>query len=164
MQPKGLSWKYTLLMLALIPCVGLFLVCGLVAFAVGNVYITNNKILSEYEQSFDEAFHPIDTLVIVSKSLILPPPGNGSHCYYFVGEIRRYSGTQSEIRSFYANKKFILDFFEEESLQKFPYRYRRLSQLSDWGVSKTNFDENYYLVYMLNSKFNDYVKLDFRCQ
>ncbi|MEL6397447.1 MAG: hypothetical protein AAFR26_00005, partial [Cyanobacteria bacterium J06626_4] len=140
---------------------GVCLISGFLMFVAGEVYLLNNQILSEHERSFRRNSHPINTSAVAFKRLVTHPPGNGSHCFYFVGEVRTFSGDRKHVAGFYAGKQVQLEFFEQGQLQSFPYVW--LSQLPDWVNSQANSSENYYLIYSLNSKIDDYTSFDWRC-
>ena len=161
MRSRGVFWKLAIVTLAAIPLAGL---CSIGVFwgsVIGKVYSTNNQILDEYEQAFRKAAHPLDTSEVAFKSLVTRPPKNGSHCFYLVSEVRSFSGDQARIKAFYSEKQIQLKFFEHGQLDRFPYSW--LSQLADWEISKMNSSGNYYLIYTLNSRIDDYTGLDFRC-
>lgn len=158
---EGIFLKRALATLALIPVVVFCLLAGVLSFAVGKVYIANNRILGEYEQKFHTTPHPTNTSAVAFKRRVTRPTGNGSHCFYFVGEVRRFSGNRSSIEAFYADKQVQLQFFEDNQPdQGYPYG---LNQLSNWGISKTSSDENFYLVYTLDTRIDDYNSIDLRC-
>lgn len=161
MRMNGVFWRRAIFILAVMPLAGLCLIGIFFGFATGKIYSVNNQILSEYEQAFRETAHPLDTSEVAFKRLVTRPPGNGSHCFYFVGEVRSFLGDQARIEAFYADKQTRLQFFENGQLSKFPYSWLR--QLTDWEISKTNSSENYYLIYTLNSRMDDYTSLDLRC-
>jgi hypothetical protein len=161
MRARGVFRKRTIVTFAAIPLAGLCLIGVFWGSVIGEVYSTNNQILDEYEQAFRETPHPLGTSKIAFKSLVTQPPGNGSHCFYFVGEVRSFSDNQARIKAFYSEKQIQLQFFEYGQLDRFPYSW--LSQLADWEISKMNSSENYYLIYTLKSRIDDYTSLDFRC-
>lgn len=161
MRARGVFWKRTIVTLAIIPLAGLCLIGVFWGSVIGRVYSANNQILDEYEQAFRETAHPLDTSKVAFKSRVMRPPGNGSHCYYLVGEVRSFSGDQAKIKAFYSGNQIQLQFFEHGQLNKFSYSW--LSQAVDWEIPKMNFSENYYLIYTLNSRFEDYTSLDLRC-
>ncbi|NEQ46568.1 MAG: hypothetical protein F6K00_24705 [Leptolyngbya sp. SIOISBB] len=156
-----LFWKRAIVTLAVMPFASLCLICIFWGFIIGKVYSLNNQILSEYEQVFRETAHPPDTSKVASKRLVTRPPGNGSHCFYFVGEVRSFSGDQARIKDFYTDSQIQLQLFENGQLNRFPYDW--LSQLTNWEISKASSRDSYYLIYILNSKINDYTSLDLRC-
>jgi hypothetical protein len=161
MRARGIFWKRAIGTFAVIPLAGLCLIGVFWGSVIGKVYSTNNQILNEYEQVFRETPHPLGTSKVAFKSLVTRPPGNGSHCYYLVGEVRSFSGNQARIKAFYSEKQIQLQFFEHGQLDRFPYSW--LSQLADWEISKVDSGENYYLIYILNSRIDDYKSIDFRC-
>jgi hypothetical protein len=160
-ERKRIFWRRAIVALALIPVVLVCLLGGIISYAFGKAYITNNQILSEYEQEFHKTPHPTDTSVVALKRRVTQPPGNGGHCFYFVGEVRRFSGNRSSIKAFYADKQVQLEFFDHEKLDR-RYLYG-LDQLSNWNISETNSDENFYLVYTLETRNDDYTSIDLRC-
>lgn len=161
MRMSGVFGRRAIATLTVIPLASLCLIGVLLSFVIGRVYSFNNQILSEYEQAFRKTAHPLNTSEVAFKRLVTRPPGNGSHCFYFVGEVRSFSVDQAQIEDFYADQQIQLQFFENEQLSKFPYSW--LSQLADWEISKTNSSNNYYLIYILNSRIDDYTSLDLRC-
>jgi hypothetical protein len=152
--------RRSIIILASIPVVFLCLLGGFFSWVTSEVYVANNQRLREYEQDFREIAHPTETFAVAFKRSVLPPPGNGKHCFFLVGEVRRYAGDRSEIETFYANRQVQLQFFVDNKLKKFPYS--GLDQLSDWDVTQLNSNE-YYLVFTLNSRIDDYYSNDLRC-
>lgn len=150
-----------MIILASIPVVLLCLLGGFLGWVIGEVYIANNQRLSAYEQDFRRITHPTNTSAVAFERSVLPPPGNGSHCFFLVGEVRRFSGDRSNIETFYADQQVQLQFFVDNKLEKSPYRW--LDQLSDWEISQPSSNEHYYLVFMLNSRIDDYYSVDLRC-
>jgi hypothetical protein len=150
-----------LIALALVPVAWVCLLGGIFSYSVGKAYNRNNQILSEYEQKFHKLPHPTDTSVVAFKRKVTHPTGNGSNCFYFVGEVRRFSGDRSSIKSFYADKQVQLHFFENKQIDR-SYLYG-LDQLSKWDSSETNSNENFYLVYTLDISMDEYNDIDWRC-
>lgn len=150
-----------MVVLALVPFVALCLITGLFISVIGKVHVDNNQILGEYERTFRKIDHPPDTAPVTFKRLVTRPPGNGSHCFYFVGEVRSFSGDRVNIEAFYADEQIQLQFFDQAQLESLPYDW--LGQRADWGIA-TNSNKDYYLIYTLNSRIDDYLSVDLRCQ
>ena len=161
MRARSVFWEHATSKFAVIPLAGLCLIGVFWGSVIGNVYFTNNQILDEYKQAFRKIPHPLYTSKVAFKSLVVRPPGSGSHCYYFIGEVRSFSGDQAKIKAFYGEEQIQLQFFEHGQLNRFPYGW--LSQLAEWEISKVDSGENYYLIYTLNSRIDDYTSIDFRC-
>lgn len=159
---RGIFWKRIIFTLALLPLIGLCVIVIFWIYIISEAYAINNQILNEHEQIFNEITHPLETSKVSLKRLVIPPSGNGSHCFYFVGEVRSFSGEQTKIKASYDNEQIRLQFFEHGQLDRFPYDW--LSSIADWGISKVDSNENYYLVYTLNSRIDDHTSLDFRCR
>lgn len=154
-------WKPTVVALALIPVVLFCVPVGIFLFATGKAYITNNQILSAYEQEFHKIPHPPSTSEVAFERRVTRPPANGSHCFYFVGEVRHFSADRSSIEAFYANQQVELLFFGEHEPDK-DYLYG-LNQLANWNIPQTDSDKNLYLVYRLNMSIDENNSIDFRC-
>ncbi len=93
---------------------------------------------------------PVSVILLLISLLgyVRNPPGNGGNCFYFLGEIRQYSGSQSEISSFYEEKPVSVDFaINGKFSQQIPYG---LDDLSQWPIKSTSFsNQNIYIVYWL---------------
>lgn len=124
----GILLKRAIITLALIPVVIFCLLSGILSFAVGEAHITNNQILDEHEQEFYTIPHPTNTSAVAFKRKVTRPTGKGSNCFYFVGEVRRFSGNRSSIEAFYADKQVQLQFFNDNQLDQ-EYRLYGLNQL-----------------------------------
>lgn len=125
-------------------------------------YTTHEYRLREYKYEFSKIRHPLDTSSVAFESRVDRPPGNGTNCFYFVGELRRYWGTRTSIYAFYTdNNEVELEFVENGKLSaRVPYG---LSELSNWSISSANSQDNLYLVYSLNSDFDEFASFDLRC-
>ena len=157
----SIFWKRAIFTLALIPVVFFGLPIGVFGFAIGKAYILNNRILSEYDHEFHKIPHPPNTSLVASERRVTRPTGNGSHCFYFVGEVRLFSGDRSSIEAFYADKQVHFQFLDNHELNTgYPYG---LNQLSKWRLFQTDGDEDFYLIYTLNTRIDDYNSFDLRC-
>jgi len=63
--------------------------------------VANNQILDEYKTEFQALKHPKNSTQIYWFARVMNSPGNGGNCWYFLGEIRQFTGKKSEISSFY---------------------------------------------------------------
>ncbi len=161
MALKRIFWRRAIVALALAPVALICLLIGTLVSSFHKAHIMNNQILSEHEQEFRKIPHPTDTPVIAFKSKVIRPTGNGSNCFYFIGEVRRFSGNRSNLAAFYADKQVQLHFFENKQRDR-SYLYG-LDQLSNWDISETHSSKNFYLVYTLDSRYDDDNSIDLRC-
>ena len=124
----------------------------------------NNKILQQYVSDFQGIKHPSDTLSVAFHKGVHGAPGNGSNCYFFVAEIRESNQNKNTIETFYQNQGITILFLENgEFSQQVPYGFNKLET---WDLSSENVMDNLYLVYTLNTDFDNYHKntFDMRCQ
>ncbi len=156
----SIAWKPTPVAFTLILVVFFCVPVGIFLFATGKAYITNNHVLSAYEQEFRKISHPPNTSEVALKRGVYGPPANGSHCFYFVGEVRRFSTNRSSIKAFYAKQQVELLFFGDQKPEK-DYLYG-LNQLANWNISQTDSNKNLYLVYTLNMSIDEN-SIDLRC-
>jgi len=99
--------------------------------------------------------HPGGTVRVSSHQAVGLISGNGNHCNYFVGELRRYTGDPQTIADFYAAQAVPdlgLLFIENGEFpalgldEVLPYR---LDVLSAWLDSPAAPRDHLYLVYLL---------------
>ena len=158
---KNIYWQYILITIVLIPTLYLCFLIKVFTFAPIRAYVTNNQILSEYKQDLEKVSHPPDTSLIVSQSQVRRPSGNGNNCYYFVGEVRRFPGDRLAIKNFYKNQSVYVDFFDTQlDNQKYP---DEIGKLPRWATSQINSGANFYLVYILETRIDDFNSFDLRC-
>jgi hypothetical protein len=145
--------------------------CSLLSFTAGMP--VHNYNLSQYDKNFRRIQHPSNTSLVEAKQLVSRSEVNGA-CVYFVGQLRRYSGSRQEVQAFYANQvnntlpthdlKFL--FLEDGNFPVsdaacgylLPYGVR---QLSDWQISSSDLEGNLYLVYSCGSGESYF---DYRCK
>jgi hypothetical protein len=148
--------KYILLVPRVTICLTIFFVVGTFTFAIGSTYITNNLILNNYKNEFQQIIHPPGSSRVAFHSGVHGSPGNGKACFYFVGEVRRFAGEKSDIRAFYPSKLVELEFLENGQFsESVPYGLNRLSR---WYIPSTETSDRLYLVYSLNTNYDDYGK------
>lgn len=160
-EMKSILRKSIFVPLILIPVIFLGLPIGILIFAFGKAYVTNNQILSNYEQEFNKISHPSNTSEVASEYRVTRPPANGSHCFYFVGEVRRFSGDKARIKTFYSDKAVELKFLGNSEPKEI-YLYG-LDQFSNWHISQDNLNGNFYLVYRFYWSVDEDNSLDLRC-
>jgi hypothetical protein len=83
----------------------LLLTCGVLPFPVYRDILQHEYTLYREAWSLNQLKHPAGTNRIAFKKHVGLYLGNGNHCDYFVGELRRYTGRQAAIESFYSDKK-----------------------------------------------------------
>lgn len=156
-----------------------FLVIGGPLFFLGGIVMSNtlenNRILHNYEAAFNQLSHPDDTSRIYALSDVRRAPSNGDSCFYFVGQLREFSGSPKHIENFYspnnlsetfANGEFNVEFLGKGQFSiRVPYG---LNNLSEWPVEEDKVvDRNIYLIYWLIPDYlgqNASNRLDLRCQ
>jgi hypothetical protein len=144
------------------------LACAVLTFPVYRDYLLHEYQLFQESRIFRQIKHPPGSSRVAFKQHLGLFFGNGNHCDFFIGEIRRYSGDQQAIKSFYSEPAgmdisilFIEngEFPEDFRLNYFPYTY---DSLSDWLDSPNVPRDHLYLLY--NSGFLDLNPgRDFRC-
>lgn len=142
------------------------LCCGV--FSLPDTF-THNQKLASYVAAFQKIDHPLDTSHISFRSKVGLLAGNGNHCDYFVGEMRRFAGERQVIIDFYEGQEvggepLFVEFVEngefprETSLWSLP---GGLNNPHNWLDSPSVSLENVYVVYMLI--VGDDAGLDIRC-
>jgi len=161
--------KRTVLTLAS-ACIVLCLVaCVIVLAPVIGDTMAHDRKLRRYQAALNEAQHPDDTSLIRAEKRVGLYAGNGNHCDYFVGELRRYAGSRQEIEAFYAGVSieeyglvellFVEDGrFPEQARQTLP---PKLDELAEWSASAAELQADVYLVYVLVPGFD--AGYDIRC-
>ena len=132
------------------------------------VNIPNNQILDKYVTEFRHLSHPLNTSSIAFYNGIYRSPGNGAGCFYFVAEIRKFSGDRKNIQEYYLNRGIQIEFLEEERFglgnQPFdspiPYGYHRLST---WNLFDRELSPNIYLIFSLSGNYEQFDSFDLRC-
>lgn len=156
-------WQLLVRGLLLIPLVTLCLAvggtsCFLIVISASS-YVANNRVLNEYENSFRATKHPPNTSAVTLQSRVTRPTGNGQHCFYFVGELRRYQGTRASIQAFYKDQIEVAFVQNGKIGGVIP---SELKQLSNWSTSAAD-EKKLYLVYTMVGDFEDTTGLDLRC-
>ena len=156
-------WKCLVHGLLFIPLVAICLAVGgtlflLIVMSV-NSYLANNRVLSEYENDFRATEHPPNTSSVMVHSRVTRSPGNGQHCFYFVGELRRYQGTRASIQAFYNDKAQVAFVQNGKIGGVIP---SELKQFANWSQSAVD-EKSLYLVYTLVGDFEDTTVFDLRC-
>ena len=144
------------------------LVCAVLTFPVYRDFLRHDYMLYQAGRVLRQIKHPPGTSPVAFKKSFGVLFGNGNHCDFFIGELRRYSGGQPPIASFYSDitgKNVSLLFIEngefpESHLEGFiPYS---LDHLSAWLNSPDVPRDHLYLLY--SSGFIDMNPgWDFRC-
>ncbi|MEM4721638.1 MAG: hypothetical protein QXT73_06240 [Candidatus Methanomethylicaceae archaeon] len=119
--------------------------------------LRHNKELALYVTDFQELSHPPTTSRVSLKSAVGLISGNGNHCDYFVGEIRRFVGERRVIEDFYAGQDVrgndVRVVFIENG--EFPREVQwsippRLMNLQNWVESSSDLSGSLYMVYILD--------------
>ncbi|HEY9885459.1 MAG TPA: hypothetical protein V6C98_17780 [Thermosynechococcaceae cyanobacterium] len=156
-------WKRLVHGLLFIPLVAICLAVGGTLFLLivmsANSYLANNRVLSEYENDLRATEHPTNTSSVMVQSRVTRSPGNGQHCFYFVGELRRYQGTRASIQTFYNDKAQVAFVQNGKIGGVIP---SELKQFANWSQSAVD-EKSLYLVYTLVGDFEDTTGLDLRC-
>jgi hypothetical protein len=144
------SWITTLLASCLI-------LCAAFLFPFAKDGLLHDYALYRYARAFRRLHHPANTTPISYKKYVGHITGNGNHCNYFVGELRRYTGDRQVIESFYSGQDYAglgdgLLFIENG---EFPATGRDLlpygmDVLSSWLDSPGEPRDHLYLVYTFN--------------
>jgi hypothetical protein len=64
--------------------------------------LLHDMALNGYVRSVKAVQHPENTSSVAFRKKVGLMWGNGNHCNYFAGELRRYTGERAAIESFYA--------------------------------------------------------------
>ncbi|XHX80635.1 MAG: hypothetical protein RBJ76_12110 [Stenomitos frigidus ULC029] len=157
------SWKLLAHGLLYIPLVAICLAVGGTLFLLfvtsANSYLANNRVLSKYEDDLRATEHPSNTSSAVFQSRVTRSPGNGQHCFYFAGELRRYQGTRASIQTFYNDKAQVAFVQDGKIGGVIP---GELKQLANWSTSVVD-EKRLYLVYTMVGDFEHTTALDLRC-
>jgi hypothetical protein len=126
-------------------------------FPIYKDFLLHDYTLSREAAAFRTLKHPAGTSRISLKQYLGLYLGNGNHCDYFVGELRRYSGEPQAIRDFYSglrvadlgvNLMFIdASGFSERQMWALP---SRLDVLSQWLKFPLPEDARLYLLYIFD--------------
>lgn len=136
--------------------------------------LENNKILHEYETAFRQLIHPNRTSSIYAFGDVRRSPGNGDNCFYFIGQLREYSGKTLKIQNFYSTD-VIAEKFSNGGLNiefavngkfsdRVPYG---LNNLAQWPIN--DLKANHHKIYIIYWLIPDYLTpysthtLDLRC-
>jgi hypothetical protein len=134
----------------------ILLTCGVLTFPIYKDYFLHDYTLYREVNAFRQLNHPAGTSRIAFKKFLGLYLGNGNHCDSFIGELRRYTGEQQSIETFYSGK-IVADLgvgvtFVENG--EFPEQFRqwslpyRLDSLSAWLDSPAIPHDHLYLVYI----------------
>ena len=140
--------------------------CSLVALIVYifvDAHLDNNQILQKDITAMQSIQHPANTFSVIFQSGVYRSPGNGTHCHYFVAEIRRFFTSKNDIKDFYHEQHLIALFLENEEFSQYvPYGFNKLE---NWDLPTQTSIDNLYLIYTLKADFDNYHKntLDLRC-
>ena len=167
MVSKRISKPYTLSITSSLLATCLIL-CAILLFPFARDVLLHDYALHRYSQVFQRINHPANTSPVFYKKYVGLISGNGNHCNYFVGELRRYSGDRQAISSFYAGQDYTglgdgLMFIENG---KFPAAGRNwlppdLAVLSAWLGSPDEPRDQPYLVYTFHLDLDPVLEL--RC-
>jgi hypothetical protein len=149
----------------------LLLACAVLTFPVYRDFLEHDLSLNREIKAFRQIKHPPGSSRISSRKYLGLLTGNGNHCDFFIGELRRYSGEQKTIKSFYqSNPAAVNDdvgiiFIENGGLPAgiqfwgTPYR---LTSLSGWLDSPDEPRDHLYIISRIG--FIDFDPgWDFRC-
>jgi len=141
------SWVLTILASCLI-------LCAAFLFPFVKDSLLHDYDLYQYSQAFRRLEHPPGTSLVSSRKFLGLYLGNGNHCDYFLGELRRYSGDGQAIEAFYADRApadlsvgvvFVVNGeFPEKTWSWMP---PTLDSLSDWLDSPNEPRDHLYLIY-----------------
>ena len=145
---------------------------GIVILIVGAITsdtISNNKIIGAYSNKFKTIKHPDNTSIIKSFKYVKSPPGNGTDCFYFVGELRQTSSLESEIKEFYSKTKYhselSIEFADSDQFSEIvPYGFNNLSQFNIKDVLDEK--QKIYIIYWLIPEYllpDNQKMFDLRC-
>ena len=144
------------------------ILCAILLFPFARDVLLHDYALYRYSQAFRRISHPANTSPVSYKKYVGLISGNGNHCNYFLGELRRYSGDRQTISSFYAGQDYTglgdgLMFIENG---EFPAAGRNwlppdLAVLSAWLDSPDQPRDHLYLVYTFHLDLDP--GLDLRC-
>ncbi|HEY9691846.1 MAG TPA: hypothetical protein V6D15_06560 [Oculatellaceae cyanobacterium] len=153
--------KFTIISLtAIVFIASVGIPCLFVAWYIAS-YTAHNHQLSKYKDEFRKIIHPPNTSSVAFESRVERPTGNGDNCFYFVGELRHYWGKRATIEAFYAGQEVEFEFLNRGKFsQRVPYGFDNLSL---WSISSVNYSDNLYVVYTLNSDFEEFASMDLRC-
>jgi len=141
------------------------LLCGIVFFSS---ILTHNRELAQYAIDFEKIEHPANTSSVSFNRAVGLLSGNGNHCDYFVGEMRRFTGERQELVIFYADqevagKSVRIEFVENGEFARLD-RWslpNGLDHPQGWLKSSTDSLNNLYVVYVLDVGYEP--GFDIRC-
>ena len=157
--------------LAALPVLSVLCVCSCVLACGGAVLRdvwAHNRRLARYVAEFEEMRHPENTSRISLHKRVGLISGNGNHCDYFVGEMRRFQGEREEIEGFYAGREVagepvFVAFVENGEFSELD-RWSMpggLDDPRDWLDSLADSLEKVYVVYILDVGYEP--GFDIRC-
>jgi hypothetical protein len=141
-----------------VAAIGISLLILLIVFNLFQVKLDHDRILSQYESEFRTLAHPPNTSTLSYKGMVTRSSGNGTNCFYFVGEIREFSGDKSRIKTFYDRE---VEFLENGKFgKKVPFG---LDELSNWEIPLNSSSEKLYLIFFLTANYDEPSNFDLRC-
>lgn len=142
---------------------------------LGTIVFVNTKkhdrTLLSLKKSFDLISHPEKTKIVAQFSKLGVLSGNGNHCDYFVGQLRKTNLSPNEIIAWYKKTGKIssdvgrdcdvmIEFYSKGKLKEYdavPFDYEDLSQL----IPHIENNQNYYLIYVFDTGYD--AGWDYRC-
>jgi hypothetical protein len=129
----------------------------------------HNQILKGHVQDFQQIQHPAHTVAIAREQRVTRPPANGQRCFYFVGEVRQFSGDKTVIQAVYQRQSVQVEFLQQGRFgtapkgfdPSVPYGFDRPEA---WQLLPMQ--QQLYLVYTLNTDWTfaeDKHVMDWRC-
>jgi hypothetical protein len=108
----------------------------------------NDQELAAIEKAFVSLPHPVGSELLSRMSRTGLLFGNGNHCDFFIGEIRRYSGSADQLHKHYQSLSLANPtdgspvFLDVQSVTETTLDWRRvpdeLLNLEDWGIVHSN--------------------------
>jgi hypothetical protein len=163
-RPRGFQTR-CLVFLALAVVVG-----ALLYPFVGDIP-RNDWNLWRLSRNLAHAPHPPNTQRLAARRRTGLLIGNGNHCDFFAGELRRFDGDRERLRAFYRNSTIAnpvdgnrssleVAFFKDGTLPEYTAPYG-LEQVMSWGGTSAE-SSRYYVVYVFES-YDDDRFCDIRC-
>ena len=145
------------------------LTCVVLPFPIYKDTLLHDYILYRESRALNQLKHPPGTSRVAFRKYLGLYLGNGNHCDYFVGELRRYTGGQAVLESFYSgqvvddlnvNLAFVENGDFPEQLRQWSLPFS-LNSLSFWLDSSAVARDHLYLVYIFDIDLDP--GWDFRC-
>jgi hypothetical protein len=141
------SWIITIL-------VSCSILCAAFLFPFVKDSLLHDYAFYQETQAFRRLKHPAGTSLVSSKKFLGLYLGNGNHCDYFLGELRRYSSDEQTIKAFYAGRTsadpevgimFLENGeFPDNAWNWMPYKF---DSLSTWLDTPDEPRDHLYLIY-----------------